>query len=154
MKLKRSTIALISSALFLTTSNIKVFSCGWESPYAYSGFNDLLPPDISFILSEFGDDFYLNEYSYKTHSGGYNSATKKSNTDKSINLEEWKDYIGGDVDKRDIEKVIYHYTEQQLADILEQIIGDNIEKKAINNSCIQCICDQKKTDLLEYISRP
>lgn len=145
MTKKRWKILLIFSIslvfTFLYFKNTSSCGYGWEGDYYYSIF------DENIIHQPSLEPFLLSDYIYHPY-------TDSSFFDeKGINLKEWKNYFGNNVEINDIEKVLYPTNKDDLLKLRNAIWMNNniyLTDKWHNNSLVKYWITNKSQNSLDY----
>lgn len=139
---KISFLLFVSSILlFLNSDNSR--SCGWGGDWDdyYSIFNEKLFSQPSL------EPFFLSEYMYHPYEDSSFFDGKK------INLEEWKKYLGKDIEINDIEKVLYPTKKDDLVELKSAITTNNkllVKEKWQKNSLVKLWIKNKNAKVLDY----
>ncbi|MBM7623778.1 hypothetical protein [Sporohalobacter salinus] len=173
---KKSFLLLISLLVVFLMIPQQVEGCT-HSMSEYITEHDLLPTDITFVLSNVGYDPFLEKYFYVTADmykedeppGPPEIDTVLADmfikdedelkdyrpmTDKEVNLKEWQEFIGVDLFKEDISLVIYSTplsTLKSLSHSLQQHSKSVDEIPGSYNKFLRYIYNNNLFSVLEYI---
>lgn len=127
------------------------FSC-FHGAYFESGPREFLPYNISFFPSSLGYDSLVKEYLFTDCFSGQVNCEEPEELQsklKTINLHEWKAYLGNNLSSSAIEKIVYQATLEEL-EVVEQKLRKG-ESLSIKDQFLNYLSNSDLLDILSYI---